>query len=68
MPEKEKSRAKGLLVWHAACERLSNSLQPPPGTPAATTDELRAALKLARTALDELELIYLPDDRTTDPS
>lgn len=48
------AQLKARLQWEASCERLRNSLSPPGSTPAASSAEGMAALKLAHEALDAL--------------
>lgn len=61
MTELDMARRRGLLVWDAACERLKNALHAAPHMPPATPEQVVEALRLARKALDELELAFAPD-------
>lgn len=51
---KDTARVRARLGWEAACERLRDSLDPPPGSPLRSHEERLFAFAIARRALDEL--------------
>ena len=62
--ESPESRALAKLAWEAAWERLGNALQPPPGYPPATDEQLSECFHIAQARLDELRAAFgVPDDR-----
>lgn len=54
MPKSSDARTVAKLAWEAAWERLDNALQPPPGYPAPTAEQLRECFRLAQERLDNL--------------
>ena len=62
MTELNMARQRGILVWEAACERLKNALHAAAHMPPATPEQVVEALRLARQALEELELAFAPED------
>ncbi|MDH6594700.1 hypothetical protein M2165_004589 [Variovorax sp. TBS-050B] len=69
MPKSSDARTVAKLAWEAAWERLDNALQPPPGYPAPTPEELHECFRLAQERLDHLRLAHAllaEADKTTD--
>jgi hypothetical protein len=63
-PSTSESRALAKLAWEAAWERLGNALQPPPGYPAATAEQISECFHVAQARLDEMRAAFgVPDDR-----
>lgn len=54
MSRSSDARAIAKLAWEAAWERLGNALQPPPGYPEPTPEQLRECFRVAQEQLDSL--------------
>jgi len=54
MSRSSDARAIAKLAWEAAWERLGNALQPPPGYPEPTPEQLRECFRVAQEQLDNL--------------
>ncbi|KPU96657.1 hypothetical protein APR50_23220 [Variovorax paradoxus] len=52
-----KSRLTAQMAWEAACERVRKVLQPPPGYPKPTAEELEAAFTNAAERLHTLRIM-----------
>jgi len=48
------ARTVAKLAWEAAWERLDNALQPPPGYPVPTPEQLWECFRIAQEQLDHL--------------
>lgn len=58
---KDTARARARLGWEAACERLRDSMDPPPGSPLRSREERIFAFAIARSALEELARAFEAD-------
>jgi hypothetical protein len=58
MPRSSDARTVAKLAWEAAWERLDNALQPPPGYPEPTPEQLRECFRIAQEKLDTLRETY----------
>ena len=54
MPRSSDARALSKLAWEAAWERLGNALQPPPGYPEPTREQLKECFRVAQEQLEKL--------------
>lgn len=54
MASSSDSRTVAKLAWEAAWERLGNALQPPPGYPEPTPEQLMECFRIAQERLDSL--------------
>ena len=54
MPRSSDARTVAKLAWEAAWERLGNALQPPPGYPEPTPEQLMECFRIAQERLDSL--------------
>lgn len=60
MPKSSDARTVAKLAWEAAWERLANALQPPPGYPEPSAEQLRECFDLAQERLDQLRQLHDP--------
>jgi hypothetical protein len=58
MPRSSDARTVAKLAWEAAWERLDNALQPPPGYPEPTPEQLHECFRIAHEKLDTLRRTY----------
>ena len=58
MPRSSDARTVAKLAWEAAWERLDNALQPPPGYPEPTPEQLLECFRIAQERLDTLRNAY----------
>jgi hypothetical protein len=58
MSRSSDARAIAKLAWEAAWERLGNALQPPPGYPDPTPEQLQECFRVAQEQLENLREPY----------
>jgi hypothetical protein len=58
MSRSSDARAIAKLAWEAAWERLGNALQPPPGYPEPTPEQVTECFRVAQEQLENLRQIY----------
>ncbi|MDR6890479.1 MULTISPECIES: hypothetical protein [Variovorax] len=58
MSRSSDARAIAKLAWEASWERLGNALQPPPGYPEPTKEQLHECFRVAQQQLESLREIY----------